>query len=126
MLAAAAITPTAANADEGCQTTACHERVARKQCSQHQPRACVRRAVLTYRLKGWQKAWMYRIPGCESRWDPYARNAHSSASGLYQFLHPSTWATTPYASRNVFRAKWNALAAAYMVRAGRSREWACR
>lgn len=116
-----ALPATTAHAD--CKSASCLERVARKQCSQHRVWPCVTRAIFTYRLNGWQAAWMRRIPGCESRWNPYARNT-SGSSGLYQFL-PSTWATTRYARRPVFSAKWNALAAAWMVRSGRTGEWSC-
>jgi hypothetical protein len=49
----------------------------------------------------------------------------SGSAGLYQFM-PGTWLTTPYGRHPVLRAKWNALAAAFMVRAGRTREWVCR
>lgn len=114
-----------AEAKKGCQTKSCHERVARKQCSQTRPKACVRRAILTYKLTGWQKPWMYRVARCESRWDPYARNP-SGSTGLFQFM-PGTWATTPYGRRWIYSAKWQSLAAAWMIgRAGRSREWVCK
>lgn len=94
-------------------------------CSQTRPRWCVERAIITYRLSGWQSAWMRRVYLCESGGNPYARNP-SGSSGLYQFL-PSTWATTPYAARSIWSAKWQSLAAAWMVgRAGRSSEWVCR
>lgn len=95
-------------------------------CSQSNPRACVRYAVFARRksLVGWQINWLYRIPGCESGWNPYAFNP-SGSSGLYQFL-PSTWRTTPYGWRSIWRAKWQALAAAWMVLRGRTGEWVCR
>lgn len=108
----------------GCNTQTCTERVARKQCSNANPRACIRRAILTYRLDTWQAAWMWRVAWCESRYLAHAANA-SGAYGLYQHL-PSTWLTTRYARRDRTRAKWQALAAAEMLRAGRSREWVCR
>lgn len=108
----------------GCNTHACHERVARKACSQTNPRACVKRAILTYRLDGWQAQWMHRIPGCESGWSPYAHNP-SGASGLYQFM-PSTWWTTRYGRRSIWSAKWQALAAASMVRDHQQNQWECR
>lgn len=106
-----------------CRTASCVERVAGKRCSQRNPRACVKRAILAYHLSGWQSSWMYRVAGCESTWNPYAHNS-SGASGLYQFL-PSTWATTPYGRHSIWSAKWQALAAAWMLRQGRSREWEC-
>lgn len=96
-----------------------------RRCSQTNPRACVERAIITYRLNGWQKDWLRRIPTCESGWNPLNHNSGSGASGLFQFL-PSTWATTRYAGRSLWVAKWQALAAAWMLRAGRSSEWVCR
>ena len=134
------LAPRAAQAREGCQTRACHERVAAKQCSQARPRACVTRAIITYRLHGWQAAWMRRVPGCESGWDPLAyfsmqvaetaaeramAIAQDRSAGLYAFK-PSTWAGLRYRDRSLFQAKWSALGAALMVRSGRTGEWACR
>lgn len=124
-LVAAFVVPGTANARPGCHSRACSERVARKHCSNRHPHWCVERAILTYRLDGWQASWMRRIPGCESGWDPHAVNGGGSGSlGLYQFM-PGTWASTPYGRHSPFSAKWASLAAAWMVRAGRSREWVC-
>lgn len=131
-----------ADARERCQTKRCEERVARKQCSQKRPRACVERAILTYRLGGWQAAWMRRVPFCESGWNPLAyypskvadttaerrfAERNDRSAGLYAFK-PSTWRGTPYGrrGRSLWWAKWNALGAAWMVRQGRTGEWACR
>ena len=100
------------------------EHKAIRRCNQNHPRWCVERAIITHGLHGWEASWMRRVPACESHWNPYARNA-SCGGGLYQFL-PSTWATTPYRRRWVFKAKWNALAAAWMIRQGRAGEWSCR
>jgi hypothetical protein len=131
----AATTPAAeAHHTDGCLTRACDLRVTAKQhaerervlirrCGQRTPRWCVERAIHTYRLGGWRAAWMRRVPGCESRWNPYAYNP-SGATGLFQFL-PSTWTTTRYGRRSITSAKWQALAAAWMLRQGRSREWVC-
>lgn len=134
------LAPSIAPADTGCKTRACKERVARKQCSQQRPRQCVERAILTYRLTGYNAAWLRRIPSCESGWDPLAyypsKRAETRAeqawvrrmdisAGLFAFK-PSTWATTPYASRDQFRAKWSALAAAWMARRGNTDAWECR
>ena len=47
-------------------------------------------------------------------------------AGLFQFRISGTWGTTPYARRSPWRAKWNALAAAWMHQAGRGNEWTCR
>lgn len=64
---------------------------------------------------------------CETggTFDPYAKNRHSTASGLFQFL-TSTWASTPYASYSIFDPYANALAAGWMHAHGRGAEWACR
>lgn len=103
----------------------CQVRVARKQCSNARPRACVTRAIVQYRLTGWQSAWMRRIPVCESDYDPLASNpAPPYAKGLYQFID-ETWASTPYGRYSVFKAKWASLAAAWMLKQGRSGEWEC-
>lgn len=129
-----------AAARPGCQTHSCKERVARKQCSQTRPHACVDRAILAYGLHGWQAAWMRRIPSCESHYKPLAYYpsqiadtaaeqafaiAADRSSGLYAFK-PSTWAGLRYRHESLFTAKWSSLAAALMVRLGRTREWSCR
>ena len=67
---------------------------------------------------------LVRKARCESRLDPYAVG-FGIHRGLFQFNYPGTWSTTPYAARDPFRAKWNALAAAWMHHVGRGREWAC-
>jgi soluble lytic murein transglycosylase-like protein len=92
-------------------------------CSQATPHHCIHYAVFVKRLWGWQEAWMYRVAACESEMNPYAHNS-SGASGLYQFLY-STWASTPYHWRWIYSAKWNSLAAAWMVQQGRTGEWVC-
>lgn len=134
--------PAPASASPRCRTASCVERVWQHRCSQSRPRACTERAIRTYGLQGWQAAWMRRIPGCESGWNPYAYNGHpqnsaptaaiygppEKSAGLYQFM-PSTWATTPYIRRGraaIWVAKWQALAAAWMLRQGRAGEWVCR
>lgn len=70
-----------------------------------------------------RKAW------CESRYKPRAVNprrvGREHATGLFQFL-PSTWRSTPYRRRDIFNPYANALAAAWMHRAGRGNEWSCR
>lgn len=113
---AAATTPAVA----GCQTRACEERVAAKQCSQKRVVPCIRRAALRWRV---DFQMLLRKARCESKLDPYAQNP-SGSSGLFQFL-PSTWATTPYRRRSIWRAKWNALAAAWAHSVGRGGEWVC-
>lgn len=92
-------------------------------CSQSNPRACIVRAAIHRRQSA---SDMLRVAYCESTWNPYAFNgAHA---GLFQFrtAYPSTWATTPYARRSPYSAKWNALAAAWMWHVGRRAEWQCR
>jgi len=110
-------------AQAGCNSDTCRERVARKQCSQKDPRACIRRAIYTYELNKSQAAWMMRVARCESGYNPYAENG--PCKGLFQF-HVGTWAGTPYGRYSVYSAKWNALAAAWMVRRGRQVEWSCK
>jgi hypothetical protein len=56
----------------------------------------------------------------------YAKNRSSSASGLFQFLYPSTWERTPYGRESVWSPYANALAAAWMERNGHGGEWVCR
>lgn len=99
----------------------CSERVARKQCSQKSVISCIRRAAILYN-QSFPDA--LRVARCESKLDPYARNK-SGSTGLFQFL-PSTWDTTPYRRRSIYSAKWQSLAAMWMFRQGRKREWVCR
>lgn len=66
------------------------------------------------------------VARCESGYNPSAKNASSSASGVFQFLS-STWQTTSYAGYSPFNA-WANIHAAYQVfsRDGHSwREWQC-
>jgi hypothetical protein len=118
----AATAPTAA-ASGGCNSRSCVERVAARQCSQHRPVPCIRRAAMRWRVSF---AMLLRKARCESTLNPFAANGVHA--GLFQFriAAPSTWATTPYARRSPWRAKWNALAAGWMHAAGRGGEWACR
>lgn len=122
LLLVAAIFAPAAPASTGCNSRACRERVARKQCSQKRPVPCVRRAAIHWRVSF---PMLLRKARCESRLRPLATNgAHA---GLFQFrvAAPSTWATTPYARRSPWRAKWNALAAGWAHHVGRGGEWSC-
>lgn len=119
-LAAALVLGLPAPAQAGCRSRACEERVAAKQCSQSRVVPCIRRAALRYRVS---YQMLLRKARCESNLNPYARNP-SGSSGLFQFL-PSTWATTPYARRSIWSAKWNALAAGWMHHVGRGGEWVC-
>jgi hypothetical protein len=110
-----------------CRTRRCKARVAHRDCSQRNPRACVWHVIHHQRISGWKRAWMLRVPACESTWNPWATNGPHV--GLYQFrvAPPSTWATTPYAARDPFSARWQAFAAAWMLTVGRAPgEWACK
>jgi uncharacterized protein YraI len=73
---------------------------------------------------GQNRAAMLQVAQCESVLDPNAINPISNASGLFQFL-PGTWATTPFASYNIFDPWANANAAAWMWSVGRRGEWVC-
>lgn len=73
-----------------------------------------------------ERHWLLNIPTCESGWDPSEVEPSSEASGLYQF-EPATWATTPYARKSVFSARWNSLAASWLYeKDGGGREWECK
>lgn len=109
---------------QGCKTRECHARVNHRACDQSHPRSCVLHVIYHQRIHGWRRSWLLRIPGCESSWNPGARNP-SGASGLYQFM-PSTWASTPYGNRSIWSPRWQPYGAAWMLRAGRSNEWVCR
>jgi hypothetical protein len=105
----------------GCNDATCVERVAARRCSQVHVASCIHRAALRWRVSF---SMLKRKARCESRLRWWAYNRASRATGVFQFL-PSTWATTPYAGRSPWRAKWSALAAAWMHSVGRGREWAC-
>ena len=112
-----------ARAGTDCQSVRCDERVAAKKCSQKRVLPCIRRAAIRYRVS---YAMLVRKARCESKLNPLA--AGGPNAGLFQFRISGTWATTPYARRSPWRAKWNALAAAWMHSAGVNRggEWTCR
>lgn len=128
----------AAKKRDVCHTKRCEERVARKACSQTRPKACIRRAAIHWRVS---EAMLLRKTKCESGFNPYAYYGapfnrtplswdalmdRDLSAGLMQFK-ARTWTTTPYARRSIWRAKWNALAGAWMHSAGvgRGGEWAC-
>ena len=67
---------------------------------------------------------LLRVGRCESNLDPRAVNRDGPYFGLFQFLR-STWATTPFADRDIFDPVANAQAAARMWQQGRRNEWAC-
>lgn len=68
---------------------------------------------------------LWALARCESTLNPRARNPSSSATGLYQILHPSTWRTTPFAGFDVYSPYANSMAAGYMISHGRRSEWVC-
>jgi hypothetical protein len=67
---------------------------------------------------------LLRVGRCESNLNPRAVNSDGPYFGLFQFLR-STWASTPFADRDIFDPFANAHAAAWMWQQGRRREWAC-
>jgi hypothetical protein len=92
-----------------------------RRCNQRHVRACILRAAI-HRHQNY--ADMLRVASCESRLNPYAIG-FGIHRGLFQFVWPGTWQTTPYGARDAFSAKWNALAAGWMWANGRRGEWAC-
>lgn len=89
-------------------------------CSQKRPTACIKFAAVKHRQS---YPAMRRVAKCESTLNPYARNGIHR--GLFQFNYPGTWSTTPYRRFSPWSARWNSLAAAWMWKAGRKREWVC-
>jgi hypothetical protein len=76
------------------------------------------------RKYGQSKQAMIRVARCESNLNPCALNRSGPYYGLFQFLK-STWKTTPYGDRNIYDPKAQALAAGWMWKQGRKKEWAC-
>lgn len=68
---------------------------------------------------------LYRRALCESVLDPNAKNPRSTASGLMQFLYPSTWVSTPFGRESVWSPYASALAGAWMQANHRGGEWVC-
>lgn len=69
---------------------------------------------------------LWRKAGCEtggtfSRW---AKNRHSTAKGLFEFLD-TTWTSTPFGTFSVYDPYANALAAGWMHEHERGGEWVC-
>ena len=67
---------------------------------------------------------LLRVGRCESVLDPRAVNPQGPWFGLFQF-HRTTWASTPFAARDIFDPVANANAAAWMWQQGRRNEWTC-
>jgi hypothetical protein len=88
-------------------------------------RTAIALASVVYRQP---EADMLRVANCETggTLSPYAKNRSSSASGLYQFLYPSTWNSTPFARFSVWDPYVSAMAAGWMWANGRRGEWVCR
>lgn len=72
---------------------------------------------------------LLRVAWCESRYNPYAVNLRSGASGLFQFM-PATWAANSvragYAGASVFDPVASANVAAYMFHNGQAGQWSCK
>ena len=66
---------------------------------------------------------MLRVARCESGLYQYAEGRLGEL-GIFQFM-PSTWATTPYASYDIFDPWASANAAGWMWANGRRAEWVC-
>lgn len=84
---------------------------------------CVKLATIAYPAFTEGRAW--KIIGVESGGNPRAKNRHSTASGLFQFL-TSTFASTPYgqAGMSIWSPCASAMAAGWMHQHGRGGEWA--
>ena len=76
------------------------------------------------RAFGQPEADLLRVGRCESNLDPRAVNPRGPWLGLFQF-HRTTWASTPFAARDIFDPVANANAAAWMWQQGRRGEWKC-
>jgi hypothetical protein len=119
----------------------CH---AHRLCSNRRPQWCVVNAEIHYRLAAWQRAWMRRVIGCESGWNPLAyfkhpKNRHRTtvifgppeiSAGILEFK-PSTFHSTPQGrargwKNRIWEAKDQTLAGAWMITHGRMGKWACR
>lgn len=116
----------------GCWTHRCDKRAdrlyARKhrpKCSNRNPRACVEELIRQRHIGEPEAAWLLRIPGCESSWNPELPPNSAGATGLFQFL-PSTWAGTPYGDHSIYSAFWQSRAAAWLYeKDGGGSEWVC-
>jgi soluble lytic murein transglycosylase-like protein len=82
----------------------------------------IRMASIAY---GVSEGMLRRKADCESGLWPYAANPSSDATGLFQFM-PGTFRSTPFARFSIWDIHAQSLAAAWMHKNGRGREWACR
>lgn len=83
--------------------------------------ACIREAAAKYNQPF---ADALRVAKCESSLNPGPSSAYAGHLGLYQFLQ-STFDSTIYRGKDIWSAKWNALAAMWMWSVGRRGEWQC-
>lgn len=67
---------------------------------------------------------MLCVARCESNLDNCAVNKAGKSYGLFQFIR-STWDSTPFKDKNIYSAKWNAMATGWMWKQGRQNEWVC-
>lgn len=69
------------------------------------------------------------IARCESGLNPNAKNPHSTASGVYQFIK-STWSHTTKkllweGKQDVFDPKLNIIAGIYLIKTEGPKHWVC-
>jgi hypothetical protein len=83
---------------------------------------CVKLATIAY--PAFTEARAEQIIRHESKGNPLAKNPHSTASGLFQFL-TSTFGSTPYgkAGMSIWSPCASSLAAGWMHQNGRGGEW---
>lgn len=86
---------------------------------------CVTLATIAYPSFTKARAWKIIHRESWTSGKQYAKNKHSTASGLYQFL-TSTFASTPYgkAGMSIWSPCASSLAAGWMHQHGRGGEWA--
>lgn len=86
---------------------------------------CVKLATIAYPAFTEARAWQIIYHESWMAGKQYAKNPHSTASGLYQFL-TSTFNSTPYgrAGMSIWSPCASSLAAGWMHQNGRGREWA--
>lgn len=99
------------------------ERYFQHRCTQTQTLACIHRAALHWNVP---YSSMRYIAHRESRYQAYAKNPQSTASGLFQFLTSTFYGSwNPYRRHSIFSAKYNSLAAAYAIHLGYWSWWRC-
>lgn len=83
---------------------------------------CVKLATIVYPRFTEARAWRIIFRESWTTGKQHAKNAHSTASGLMQFL-TSTWATTPFAGISIWSTCGATLGAGWMHQNGRGGEW---